>query len=230
VIVANVMLAAVSGAFSELLIQQRQRWALLRASFILQAERSWLGGMLKHRQLATVSRFLGTRYSCLGTLRPAVYCEPSLGVDEAAAQPLRHVRAYFITLLVSDPLPVVLRAHETADGDETGPTLDDVDKQLQLLSEALERSVRRRNVAEQRTQEALRGLIAERMMPNSSTLSEQPPAGLRSTKELPTPAKLPAPHHIHPSAGGRGDPLRYRGAVNGGPDWVADAVCSPRSA
>ena len=182
VLLANVVLGALSGTYSRLLVDERRRWALLRAAFILQAERSWLGSALKHRQLREWSHAChGARYTCVATVRPSAYCEPSPPVDEP-----RRVHAFFLTCVLRSPRPAGAAAPESAD-DETGFTT--VDEKLAQLSAALAQSVRRRDAAERKTQQRLRELIAERR-----ALAERRPAQTSGAAgALPAPAKLPAP-------------------------------------
>ena len=222
VLLANVVLGALTGAYSRLLADERRRWALLRAAFTLQAERSWLGSALKHRQLRASSRGHGARYTCTATVRPSAYCEPSPVADE-----LRRVHTFFLTCVLRGQRAAATSAQVILE-DETGFTT--VDEKLAQLSDALAQSVRRRDAAERKTQQRLRELIAEQR----SLVAQHPPPLSGVSGALPAPAKLPAPKASWPAgAPSEASQLRHRSVPRAtahafpaslGPDRIAAPI------
>ena len=218
-----VLLAALTGSYSRMIEYEQRRWGLVRAAFILQAECSWLGKAIKHRQFSINSSRSGSHYACLLANRPAAYLDPpapaaSIAKDSHQQRGMevtlqRRVSAYFLTSVVPRPhsehAPTAVQDIGSQDA-----TSARVDEQLAQLNATLLSNVRKRDAAQQKTQQRLLSMISEQQETSTArkfahTISENggkkvaPRGGRTPTAEsmlagmaLPPPAALPPPRPV----------------------------------
>jgi hypothetical protein len=156
------VLGTLSSSYSRLLANERRRWSLLRATFILRREHSWLGSCLKYRQLNLFSQDHGFRYAYLRTSRTAAYLGfPLAATKEVAASKHRHVSAYFLTTVMyrPSPKPCVLPLERALSIPDEDVSL--IDEKIAQLNITLTQNVRKRDAAQRSTQQWLRHLIEE---------------------------------------------------------------------